>query len=137
MNELNSSNATNWYAFLSLVMQLAFLVAAVAFVRGFLRTMRGFQEQLGALLKSSIAAVHIEADSAAGTEKPSLAEASPYWLAPAEPRPAMPAPTNTVRTNRFVVARRRVTLWLQAPMRSTGVAPWRLLINWLQAPAGR
>lgn len=26
--------------------------------------------------------------------------------------------------------------WLQAPMRSSGVGPWRKVVRWLQAPAG-
>jgi hypothetical protein len=136
MSEFNSWTTGNWYALGSLVLQLAFLIAAVAFARGFLRAIRGFQEQLGALLKLSITAVPTELSSD-GSAKRSLAEASPYWLAPAEPQTvSAPALTEAVTSSRFVVARRSVALWLQAPMRTSGVAPWRRVINWLQAPAG-
>jgi hypothetical protein len=136
MNELNSWTTGNWYAIGSLVIQLAFLVAAVTFARGFLRTIRGFQEQVGTLLRLSTTATPAE-PNAADSAKRSLADASPYWLAPAEFQAASaPALTDTVTTSRFVVARRSVALWLQAPMRRSGVAPWRRVINWLQAPAG-
>jgi hypothetical protein len=137
MSELNSWTAGNWYAIGSLVIQFAFLIAGVAVARDFLRTMRGFQEQVGALLKLSITSVPSELNSAANNAKRSVADASPYWLAPAEPQAASaPALTDTVTTSRFVVARRSVALWLQAPMRSSDAAPWRRVINWLQAPAG-
>ena len=136
MNELNSWTTGNWYAIGSLVIQFAFLIAGVAVARDFLRTVRGFQEQVGALLKLSITSTPAELHSADNARR-SVAEASPYWLAPAEPQAAStPALTNTFATSRFVVARRSVALWLQAPMRSSGVAPWRRVINWLQAPAG-
>jgi len=36
-----------------------------------------------------------------------------------------------------VPARPSVSSWLQAPMRSSGVSPWRKVVRWLQAPAGR
>lgn len=136
MNELNSWTTGNWYAIGSLVIQFAFLIAGVAVARDFLRTVRGFQEQVGALLKLSITSAPAELNSADNSRR-SVAEASPYWLAPAEPQAAVaPTLTNSFTTSRFVVARRSIALWLQAPMRSSGVAPWRRLIHWLQAPAG-
>jgi hypothetical protein len=36
-----------------------------------------------------------------------------------------------------VPARPGVSTWLQAPMRSSGVSPWRKVVRWLQAPTGR
>ena len=137
MNELNSWSTANWYAIGSLVIQFAFLIAGVAVARDFLRTIRGFQEQVGALLKMSITSAPSDLNSADSARR-SVAGASPYWLAPAEPQVAASAPalTDTVTTSRFVVASRSVALWLQAPMRLSGVSPWRRAVNWLQAPAG-
>lgn len=135
MSELNSWTTGNWYAIGSLVIQLAFLVAAVSFARGFLRTIRGFQEQVGALLRLSITAPPSDLNSPESAKR-SAAEASPYWIAPETQAARAPALTDTIATSRFVVARRSVALWLQAPMQSSSVAPWRRVINWLQAPAG-
>jgi hypothetical protein len=36
-----------------------------------------------------------------------------------------------------IVPRPSASSWLQAPMRSSGVSPWRKVMRWLQAPAGR
>jgi hypothetical protein len=36
----------------------------------------------------------------------------------------------------WVVARHRVTVWLQTPMNSGDTALWRRATKWLQAPAG-
>jgi hypothetical protein len=135
MSELNFWTTGNWYAIGSLVIQLACLVAAVSFARGFLRTLRGFQEQVGALLRLSITATASELNSPESARR-SAAEANPYWLAPETRAASAPTLSDTVTASRFVVARRSVALWLQAPMRSSSVAPWRRVINWLQAPAG-
>ena len=56
MNDFSSLPIKDWYALGSLIAQIGFLVAAVWFARNFLRTMRAFQEQIGALLKLSITA---------------------------------------------------------------------------------
>lgn len=140
MNELNSLTAPNWYAIGSLLIQFAFLVAGVALARDFLRTLRRFQEQLGALLRVSIASAPGDTNAPASATKISAAENGPYWFAPGEPREPQaasgPALTPPAAPSRFSVARRGVALWLQAPIRSSGVAPWRRVVNWLQAPAG-
>ena len=54
MNDFSPFPIKDWYALGSLVAQVGFLVAAVWFARSFLRTIRAFQEQVGALLKLSI-----------------------------------------------------------------------------------
>jgi hypothetical protein len=60
-------------------------------------------------------------------ESPSL---TPWVSAPAtEPeRLSTPVPP--------IAARAGVSSWLQAPMRSSSVSPWRKVVRWLQAPAG-
>ena len=137
MNEFSPWTQDNWYALGSLLTQLAFLVAGVWFARNILRTMRAFQEQIGALLKLSITAPPAERHTATTVGKGVLSEASPYWLAPSEtqavslPEPAEPT---EIVPSRFVVAWHRLLLWLQAPMSTSEVAPWRRVVNWLQAP---
>src|ERR1700687_4429322 len=61
-------------------------------------------------------------------ESPSL---TPWVSAPA----TEPEPVNYQAA--AVPARPSVSSWLQAPMRSSGVSPWRKVVRWLQAPAGR
>jgi len=59
-------------------------------------------------------------------ESPSL---TPWVSAPlAEPDRAMAPAAATP-------ARPSASTWLQAPMRSSGVSPWRKMVRWLQAPA--
>ena len=116
----------NWYAPASLVIQLSFLIAGVWFARNILRTMRASQEQLGAMLKLSSMGVTAERHSSTASANQSFTAESPYLLIP---------PTES-GPGRFAVARRKIALWLQAPMSSSETAPWRRIINWLQAPAG-
>ena len=60
-------------------------------------------------------------------ESPSL---TPWVSAPA---------TEPVRASQAasIPARPNVSSWLQAPMSGSGVSPWRKVVRWLQAPAGR
>ena len=136
MNESNSWTDINWYALGSLLVQLVFLVAGLWFARNFLRTLRVFQEQIGALLKLSILSSPPEPHSAY-TQRRS-AEASRYWLFPTPTEPdnaGLSQPTEN-RPGRFAVAWHLVMLWLQAPSSRAEVSAWRHLINWLEAPAG-
>jgi hypothetical protein len=127
----------NWYAPASLVIQLSFLIAGVWFARNILRTMRASQEQLGAMLKFSIAGVTAEWHSSSVSANESLTADSPYCLVPSETEAAGRAqPTESGQGGRFAIARRKIALWLQTPMSSSEAAPWRRVINWLQAPAG-
>src|SRR5438874_6833726 len=133
----------NWYAPASLVIQLSFLIAGVWFARNILRTMRASQEQLGAMLKLSITGVTVEQRSSTVSASQSLTADNAYCLVgfPADRRltetetAGLPQPTES-GPGRFAIARRKISLWLQAPMSSSETAPWRRMINWLQAPAG-
>jgi hypothetical protein len=136
MNEFNSWTDINWYALGSLLIQLVFLVAGLWFARNFLRTLRAFQEQIGALLKLSILSTPSEPHPA-DTRRRS-AEASQYWLfpRPTEAHNAGLSQPSENRPSRFAVAWHRMMLWLQAPSRRAEVSAWRRLTNWLEAPAG-
>jgi hypothetical protein len=139
MNDFNPWTQGGWYALGSLLTQLAFLVAGVWFARNILRTMRAFQEQVGALLKLSITDP-AERQSPSAVGKGVLTEASPYWLPPSLTQPigptiGPPEPEDS-GPSRFAVAWHRLLLWLQAPMSTSEVAPWRRAISWLQAPSG-
>ena len=135
MSDLTALDQNNWYASVSVGIQLAFLIAGVWFARNVLRTMRAFQEQVGAVLKLSITGVTGERHLSSASAKQSLAEVSPYWLAPSETEAGLPEPIES-GPSRVAVARRKMVLWLQAPMSGAGMAPWRRIITWLQAPAG-
>lgn len=116
----------NWYAPANLVIQLSFLIAGVWFARNILRTMRASQEQLGAMLKLSSMGVTAEPHSSIGSgNQPLTAETEAAGL----PERIESGPDRAV-------VRRKIALWLQAPMSSSETAPWRRIINWLQAPAG-
>jgi hypothetical protein len=138
MNDFNSWSDINWYALGNLLTQLAFLVAGLWFARNFLRTVRAFQEQVGALLKLSITAAPSGRMSASVNTKGSLVEGSPYWLAPSETQ----SETQTAREPQFIEscpgplvrAWRGLVHWLNEPMHTSQVSAWRRLANWLHAP---
>jgi len=140
MNDFSPLVVKDWYALGSLIAQIGFLVAAVWFARNFLRTMRVFQEQIGALLKLSIAASPAERQSPNSTARNVLAEGSPYWLPPSPPataNAAVDSPEVVERgPNLFVVGFGRMLHWLREPMGTSHVSYRRRVINWLQAPAG-
>lgn len=136
MNDFGPLVSKDWYALGSLVAQLGFLVAAVWFARNFLRTMRAFQEQIGALLKLSITSAPGERQSANTIARNALAEGSPYWLPPASAAQANPPEIAERGPNLFVAGWQRTLHWLREPMGSARVSYRRRMINWLQAPAG-
>ena len=140
MNDFSSLPIKDWYALGSLVAQLGFLIAAVWFARDFLRAMRAFQEQIGALLKLSITSTPGERQSTNANARNVLAEGSPYWL---PPTPSMQTPPQAEQTEdiesgpSFVVAGWQHMLhWLREPMGGAKVSYRRRVINWLQAPVG-
>lgn len=136
MNDFGPLVSKDWYALGSLVVQLGFLVAAVWFARNFLRAMRAFQEQIGALLKLSITSSPSERQSANTVARSVLGEASPYWLAPSVSEEAS-APEVVDPGPGFLGAGWQRTIhWLGEPMGSAQVSYRRRVINWLQAPAG-
>ncbi len=135
MNDFGLLPIKDWYALGSLLAQVGFLVAAVWFARNFLRTMRAFQEQIGALLKLSITSAPGERQSSNATARNGLAEAGPYWLPPSPSAPATPEAVER-GPSLFVVGWQRTLHWLREPMGSAQVSYRRRVINWLQAPAG-
>src|ERR1700751_1767902 len=136
MNDFSSLPIKDWYALGSLVSQLGFLVAAVWFARDFLRAMRAFQEQIGALLKLSITSTPGERQSTNANARNALAEASPYWLAPSISAPVSAPEVVERGPGVFAVGWQRTMHWLREPMGSSRVSYRRRVINWLQAPAG-
>jgi hypothetical protein len=140
MNDFNPLVIKDWYALGSLVAQIGFLVAAVWFARNFLRTIRAFQEQVGALLKLSITSAPAERQSTNATARNVLAEGSPYWLPPTPSAAANPAESHEEVVERgpnlLVAGWQRMVHWLREPMGGSRVSYRRRVMNWLQAPAG-
>lgn len=136
MSEFVSWVQVNWHELGALLTQVAFLVAGVWFARNVLRTMRAFQEQVGALLRLSITTTPTDANPAEAKAKRSLAEASPYWLTPSETQTVTTPEIADSGPSRFAIAWHRLVLWLQEPMSTSEASPWRRVIHWLQAPAG-
>jgi hypothetical protein len=136
MNDFSPLQIKDWYALGSLLAQIGFLVAAVWFARNFLRTMRAFQEQIGALLKLSITSMPGERQSTSTISRSATAEASPYWLPPTQTASANPPEVAERGPNLFVAGWQRTLHWLREPMGTAQVSYRRRVMNWLQAPAG-
>jgi hypothetical protein len=138
MNDFGPLAIQDWYALGSLVAQLGFLVAAVWFARNFLRAMRAFQEQIGALLKLSITSSPGERQSTNAAARNVLAEGSPYWLAPTPTQANSANLAEVVERgpNLFAAGWQRTLHWLREPMGGSRVSYRRRVINWLQAPVG-
>jgi hypothetical protein len=136
MNDFSPLAIKDWYALGSLLAQIGFLVAAVWFASNFLRTMRAFQEQIGALLKLSITSTPGERQTASTIARSVGAEASPYWLPPSQTKPADPPEFAERGPGLFTAGWRSLVHWLNEPMSSSQVSYRRRVMNWLQAPAG-
>jgi hypothetical protein len=134
--ESTSWMQNNWYALGNLLIQLAFLAAGVWYAREILRAMRASQEQVGALLKLSVTGAALERHSSSAVGERSFASASPYWLTPAEIRPANLPEFQESGPSQRARAWHSLVMWLQEPMTSEEIIPWRKAIRWLQAPAG-
>jgi len=136
MNEVTVWIQSNWYELGTLVAEFVFLAAGIWFARKILRTLRASQEQVGALLKLSVTGGATERQSPNAAADRPLAAASPYWLTPSETPLAGP-PEHAENVPRQVATHKHgLIVWLQTPMSSGGVAPWRKAIRWLQSPAG-
>jgi hypothetical protein len=135
MNEFFAWAQSNWYELGTLVAEFVFLSAGIWFARKILRTLRASQEQVGALLKLSVTgAVTDRQASNAAPDRPLAA--SPYWLTPSE-TPLAGSPEHAESAPHQVATHKHgLIVWLQTPMSSGGVAPWRKAIRWLQSPAG-
>ena len=123
-----------WYQAGSLLVQASFLIAGVWSVRAILKNMRASQEQMGALLKLTVSG------GASGEESlRTTARNTPYlrdgWPeAAANPVAASAAGESEQRHRKGVWS--GMATWLQAPMVSSEISPWRRAVRWLQAPAG-
>ena len=131
---MNDFSQMDWYVLGSLLIRIGFLVAGVWFARNFLKTIRAFQEQVGALLKLSITIPPSERASASTIAARSLGEVSPYWLAPAETQTVTPAQPVEHRPDRTMGMWHGLIHWLQEPMSTSQLSYWRRMMNWLQAP---
>ncbi|SRR6266446_3592653 len=125
---------SNWYALGNLLAQFAFLAAGIWFARKILRTMRASQEQFGALLKLSMSGPVAERPSTSVIAERTLSGASPYWLTPSEIPPVSAPEPQAKGPSHWAVAQHNLIVWLQAPLSTSEVAPWRRVIRWLQAP---
>ena len=129
MNEYGPWTQANWYALGSFLIQVGLLVAGVWFARNIVKTMRAFQEQIGALLRLSITSIPAERQS-------SGADASPYWLTPSVTHAVTAAEPTESGPGRPAVIWHNLILWLQEPTSPAELIHLRQLITWLQAPAG-
>lgn len=125
--------ASQWYQAGSLFLQAGFLIAAVWSVRAILKSVRASQEQMGALLRLTMTGAQRDDDSRAGVHP------TPYLLdgwpeASQHPAAATTPESEHERHRRSAWA--GLVGWLQEPMVSSGISPWRKAVRWLQAPAG-
>src|SRR6266849_7933725 len=134
MSEFTVWMQSNWYALGNLLFQFAFLAAGVWFARTILRTIRASQEQVGALLKLSVTGTSADRHSSNAADR-SFANASPYWLTPAETSPGSLPELHGSGSHRQGVWYSMIE-WLRTPMSSGEATPWRKALHWLQAPAG-
>ena len=136
MNEFSTWVQDNWYSLGNLLAQFAFLAVGVWFAQKILRTIRASQEQMGALLKLSLTdGLKPGATQQAHRATPYVSDDWPAAEAPPE-TPALTLPEPEHRRNLLTGALHGVVEWLQTPMQSHGVSPWRKVVHWLQAPAG-
>src|SRR6202521_5360681 len=117
MTEFSDWIQTNWFELGILFLFSATLATVVWFARNILKTFRAYQEQIGALVRLSFSDV--------------VPVQAPVAEAPVPNEPAHSGP------NRLLVFARNLVNWIQAPMGSNGVDPWRKFLRWLQAPAGK
>ncbi len=110
----------NWFELGILVVLSAILATVVWFARNILKSLRASQEQVGALLRLSVSEV---------LPIPSVSPQSHAAHAPALQERAPRGP------NPLVVGACNLVHWLNAPMSSRSVTPWRKVARWLQAPA--
>jgi hypothetical protein len=125
--------ANQWYQAASLLLQAGFLTAGVWSVRAILKNMRASQEQMGALLKLTVSggASGEEAPRPAARPTPYLLDGWPETAQNAKPTSATEQ-AEEVRKNGWS----GLAAWLQTPMVSSGISPWRRAARWLQAPTG-
>jgi hypothetical protein len=126
MSEVSDWMQSNWYELGSLLLQMALLVAGVCFARKILRTLKAWQEQLGALVKLPVL------DAAGERAAPPAAVERAARVA----EPAHALPDREAGGAGMAATRASLLHWLQTPIRSGGTAPRGRVMRWLQAPAG-
>ena len=135
MNEFTTWVQSNWYELGNLLAEFVFLCVGIWFARKILRTLRASQEQVGALIKLTVAGTVPERQSASTAAERSFATGSPYWLTPSETPPVGQLTIEDGAT-RLSNAGHGIVAWLNTPMKTGNAAPWRKAIKWLQSPAG-
>jgi hypothetical protein len=115
--------ARQWYQAGSLLIQAGFLIAAFWSVRAILKCIRASQEQMGALLRLTLGGAHSEDNARTGVPAtPCLLDSWPETA---------PASLQTVVENKDKGAGGTLFAgligWLQEPMASSGIGPWRRL----------
>ncbi len=136
MNEFTTWVQSNWYELGNLFTDFVFLAVGIWFARKILRSIRASQEQVGALIKLSVAGAVPERQSASTAAERSFATGSPYWLTPSEaPSTDQPGLSDN-GASRLSNAGHGIVAWLNTPMKTGSAAPWRRAIKWLQSPAG-
>lgn len=120
--------AKEWYQAGSLLVQAGFLLAGVWSVRAILKNMRASQEQMAALLKLTVSGGANTEDLRTGTRP------APFRRDGWQDAASTAGTVQRTRPPRTVWS--GASAWLQAPIVSTGISPWRKAFRWLQAPAG-
>ena len=136
MNQFTAWLQSNWYELGNLFTDFVFLAVGIWFARKILRSIRASQEQVGALIKLTVAGTVPERQSASTAAERSFATGSPYWLTPSEVPPADQLTPIEDGATRLSNAGHGIVAWLNTPMKSGSAAPWRRAIRWLQSPAG-
>ena len=136
MNEFTAWMQSNWYELGNLLADFVFLAVGIWFARKVLRTLRASQEQVGTLIKLTVTGTVPERQSTNTAPERSFATGSPYWLTPSDAPPADQPASVESGPSRLSSAGHGLVEWLNAPMKSSGSAPWRRAVKWLQSPAG-
>ena len=122
--------ANRWYQAGSLLVQAAFLIAGVWSVRAILKHMRASQQQMGTLLKLAVSG------GASGEEGLRTSHRPTPYLLEGWPEAAANPQLATAQSGRpRKSAWSSMAAWLQEPVVSSGISPWRRAVRWLQAPA--
>jgi len=127
MNEFTAWMQSNWYELGKPFTDFVFLAVGIWFARKILRTLRASQEQVGTLIKLTVAGTVPRAAIRKYRAERSFATGSPYWLTPSEtPSANQPA---LLSESRLSAAGHGIVAWLNTPMKSGSAAPWRKAIR--------
>ncbi len=137
MREITAWMQSNWYELGNLFAEFVFLAVGTWFARKVLRTLRASQEQVGTLIKLTVAGTIPERQSTNTAAERSFVTGSPYWITPSDAPPADQSRPLDDGPSRFSAAGHSIVAWLNTPMSSgSGSNPLRKAIRWLQSPAG-